>query len=86
LAENPDFEKITTRHLLILRVRNILPAIYRYYQDLTMQNNSRGGLFGEQTATVVGNIENGYGSFAVYNTTSIPLLEWETYEYRKKEE
>jgi len=86
LDENPDFEKITTQHLLMLRVRSISPAIYRYYQDLTLQYNGGGGLLGEQTATVVGNIENGYGSFAVYNTVNISLLEWETYEWREKKE
>ena len=36
--------------------------------------------------TYQGNIEGGFGSFAVYNTTDITLLEWETYEYREKEE
>jgi len=84
LNDHPDIEKITTHHSLVLRVRNITPATYRYYRSMLLQLKE--DRFTEQPTTVVGNIEGGYGSFAVYNTTSIPLLEWETYEYRKKGE
>ena len=84
LDDNPDVEKITTWHSLNLRVRNITPATYRYYHSLSLQYAD--DMFTEQPATVVSNIEGGYGSFSVFNTTSIPLLEWETYEYRIKEE
>jgi hypothetical protein len=84
LVDHPDIEKITTQYSLTLRVRSIPPAIYRYYRSLSLQLADN--MFTEQPTAVVGNIENGYGSFAVYNTASIPLLEWETYEYRKKEE
>ena len=84
LDDHPEIEKIITHHSLVLRVRNITPATYRYFQTLSLQLTD--DRFTEQPTTVVGNIEGGYGSFAVYNTTSIPLLEWETYEYRKKEE
>ena len=80
LVDHPDMEKITTQHSLILRVRSISPAIYRYYRSLSSQLTD--DMFTEQPTVVVGNIENGYGSFAVYNTANITLLEWETYEYR----
>jgi len=85
---DPNFEKITTHHSLTLRVRNITPATYQYYRSLSLQSTSlrRGGVFAGQPVTVVGNIDGGYGSFAVYNTVSIQLLEWETFEYQKKEE
>jgi len=82
--DNPDFEKVVVNHSLILRVRNITPATYNYYNSLRLQLESSNIL--SEPAIVVGNIEGGYGSFAVYNTVSIPLLEWETYFYRKKEE
>jgi len=75
--EDPDFEKTTTKHSLILRVRNITPASYRYHHSLSLQYI--GDIFNEQPATVKGNIEGGFGIFSVYNTTNIPLLEWETY-------
>jgi len=86
LVENPDMEKITSQHSLNLRIRNISSATYKYFQGMSFQftESSGGFLSEEQPATVVGNIEGGYGIFSVYNTTSIPLLEWETYEYRKK--
>jgi hypothetical protein len=83
LVDHPDMEKITTQHSLNLRVRSISPAIYRYYRSLSLQLTDN--MFTEQPTVVVGNIENGYGSFAVYNSAYITLLEWETYEYRKKE-
>jgi len=82
LAEDPNYEKITTHHSLTLRVRNITPATYRYFRTLSLQLTDDN--FTEQPTIVVGNIEGGYGSFAVFNTTSIPLLEWVTYEYREK--
>jgi len=85
LADHPDIEKIITQHSLTLRVRNITPATYQFYRSLSLQV-SDSGMFAEQPTFVVSNIEGGYGSFAVYNTTSIQLLEWESYEYRKKEE
>ena len=84
LEDHPDIEKITIQHSLILRVRNITLATYKYYNSLSLQLTDE--MLTEQPTTVVSNIEGGYGSFSVYNTTSIPLLEWETYEYRKKEE
>jgi len=84
LDDHPDFEKITTRHSLVLRVRNITPATYRYFRSLSLQLTN--DMFTEQPTTVVGNIEGGHGIFSVYNTVRIPLLEWETYEYRKKTE
>ena len=85
LAENPDYEKITTQHSLILRVRNISPDTYRYYRSISLQFWNA-GVFHEQPSVVVGNIKGGYGCFSVYNTTNITLLEWETYEYREKNE
>ena len=85
LVDHPDIEKITIQHSLTLRVRNITPATYQFYRSLSLQVSDT-GVFSEQPTSVVSNIEGGYGSFAVYNTTSIPLLEWETYEYREKEE
>jgi len=82
LLDDPDIEKITTQHSLYLRVRSISPAIYRYYRGMSSQLTDN--MFTEHPTVVVGNIENGYGSFAVYNTAIIPLLEWETFEYHKK--
>ena len=81
---DPNFEKITTNHLLFLRVRNITPATYRYYRTISLQFADV--MLDEQPTIVVGNIEGGFGSFAVYNTTSVPLLEWETFEWRRIEE
>ena len=82
LDEHPDIDKITTQNSLTLRVRNITSATYLYYCRLSSQFSD--GILADQPTTVVGNIENGYGSFAVYNTANIPLLEWETYEYKEK--
>jgi len=84
IENDPNLEKITTHHSLTLRVRNITPSTYMYYRTLSLQFNDT-GIFAEQPTTVVGNIEGGYGSFAVYNTASIPLVEWETYDWREKE-
>ena len=78
--DNPNMEKIISQHQLILRVRNITPASYRYFRTLSMQYSEN--RFNEQPVTVDSNIENGYGCFAVYNTANISLLEWETCEYR----
>ena len=83
--DDPDYEKITIEHSLILRVRNITPATYSFFNSLSMQLQFAENRFKEQPVTVVGNIEGGYGSFSVYNATYISLLDWETYEYRKKE-
>ena len=80
--DHPDMKKVTTHHTLYLRAKHITPAIYRYYRSLRQQE-SQIALIGEPV-NIVGNIEGGYGIFSVYNTTSIRLLEWETYEYRKK--
>ena len=79
---NPDFEKITTKHTLFLRVRNITPATYRYYQSLSMQYADK--IFNEQPIPVVGNFEGAFGIFSVYGTTNLTLLEWETYQYQEK--
>jgi hypothetical protein len=76
--DNPNMEKIISQHQLILRVRNITPASYRYFRTLSMQYSEN--RFNEQPVTVDSNIENGYGCFAVYNTANISLLEWETCE------
>ena len=84
LELHPEIEKITTSHTLYLQAKHITPAIYRYYRSLRQQENTN-VLFG-QPINIVSNIEGGYGSFSVYNTTSVPLMEWETCEYRKKEE
>jgi len=81
--DDPDFEKVTTNHTIYLRAKHITPATYRYYRSIRQQE-SINQLFSEPV-NVVGNFEGGYGIFSVYNTTSIPLLEWESYEYRKKE-
>ena len=78
IPNNPEIKNTATQHSVVLRVRNITPATHRYYHSLSLQ--SAENIFNEQPATVVGNIEGGYGIFSVYNTTSIPLLEWETYE------
>ena len=80
--DHPDMEKVTTQHTLYLRAKHITPASYRYYRSIRQQESVI-QLF-SQPVNIVGNIEGGYGSFAVYNTTSIPLLEWEAYEYREK--
>jgi len=85
LEEDQNLEKIITQHVLILHVRNITPATYQYFRSLSSQFDDT-GVFSEQPVNVVSNIEGGYGSFAVYNTTDITLLEWETIEYREKEE
>ena len=70
---------------MILNIRNISQVTYSYYKSLSMQFMNLGRQkLAEQPAKVVGNIEGGYGIFSVYNTTSISLLEWETYEYREK--
>jgi len=78
---NPDYEKVTRLHSLELRVKHITPAIYRYSRGMMLQWENAGMLSGEPV-NIAGNMENGYGIFSVYNTTSIKLLEWETYEYR----
>jgi hypothetical protein len=82
--DDPAYEKITTQQSLILRVRNITPATYQYYRTLSLQYTEN--MFNEQPVTIAGNIENGYGSFVVYNAAYITLLEWETSEYGKIEE
>jgi len=82
LEDDPNFEKISTQHSLSLRVAQISPEVFRCYRSL-MQNTT--GWFAEPVP-VVSNIENGYGVFSVMNSVRINLLEWETYEYRKKEE
>jgi hypothetical protein len=81
-ADSPDVEKATIQHQLMLRFRNITPETYRYFHSLTTQYYSN-NKYNEQPATVVGNIEGGFGIFSVYSATYIPLLEWETVEYRK---
>ena len=78
---NPDYEKVTRLHSLELRVKHITPATYRYSRGMMLQwENS--GMLSSEPVNIVGNMENGYGIFSVYNTTSIKLLEWETHEYR----
>lgn len=81
--DDPDFEKITTRHSLSLRVTHVPPVVFHHYRSLNQ--NFTGGLV-EQPVLVVSNIENGYGVFSALNSARVYLLEWETYEYRKKEE
>ena len=82
--DDPDYEKITTNHSLTLRVKHIMPVTYRYYRSLRQQ---REGIdFFSEPVTVIHNIENGFGSFAVHNTASVTLLEWKTHEYQRKEE
>ena len=78
---DPNFEKITTRHSLSLRVTHIPPAVYRFYRSLT-QNGT--GWFTEPVP-VASNIENGFGVFSALNSARVCLVEWETHEYRKKE-
>jgi len=81
--DDPDIEKITVHNLLFFRVRNITPATYKYNNSMSLQYE--GGSVLMEPEIVVGNIEGGYGGFSVHNTTTLQILEWETYEYRKKE-
>jgi len=82
LIDNPDFEKITTIHQLMLRVRKITPETYRYFHSLSLQYTNN--MYNEQPASVIGNFEGGFGIFSVFSATYITLLEWETFEYRIK--
>ena len=84
LEEHPEMEKIPTHHALYLQVRHISPATYQYIRTLSLQLEVN--RLNEQPSIVVGNIEGGYGIFSVYNVTPVLLVEWETYEYRRKEE
>ena len=76
------FVKILFHHTTILHIRHISAETFKYYRGQLLQNAGFG--YYTEPVTIAGNVENGYGSFAVYNTTSIQLLEWESYEYRKK--
>ena len=76
---NPIFEKMITCHSLTLRVMNITPEIFSYYQSVSMQYTD--DLYTAQPTVVVGNIEGGFGSFSVCNTANILLLDWETHEW-----
>ena len=82
LDDDPDFEMVTTSHTIYLRAKHITPATYRYYRGIRQQESIN--LLFSEPVNIVGNFEGGYGIFSVYNTTSIPLLEWEAYEYREK--
>jgi len=66
-----NFFVATTNQPLTLRVRNITPATYRFYQSLSMQYKD--DFFTAQPTAVVGNIEGGYGNFAVYNSIDVAL-------------
>lgn len=76
------YEKTVYHHSLSLRVRHITEATFRYYRSLALQ--SVGIDFFTEPVKIVGNIENGYGSFVVYSAADIHLLEYESYEYRMK--
>jgi hypothetical protein len=84
LDKHPEIEKVITTHNMVLRVRHITPASYRYVNTLSMQSSAN--MFNEQPVTVASNIENGYGCFSVYSAAYTTLLWWETFEYRRKEE
>ena len=66
-------------NVLILRVRQITEATYRYYRSLTQQ--SQGVDFYTEPYIITGNIENGYGGFTVSNAVNFQLLEYQTQYY-----
>jgi hypothetical protein len=76
----PHFAKFSFKRALTLRVICITPETFRYYRSLTLQ--SMGMDFFSEPVTITGNIENGYGGFSVYNSVSIPLMEYEGCYYR----
>ena len=80
-VDNPDFEKVKYRHEVFLRIRHFSESTFRYYRGQTLQNNNRADFFTEPV-TITGNIENGYGHFAVINAVSIPFLEYEYEDWR----
>jgi hypothetical protein len=68
--------KVTLQNTLTLRVKQLTAASFRFYRSLRLQDSELG--FFTEPVNVVGNIENGYGSFAVLNSVSIPLMEYES--------
>jgi hypothetical protein len=76
----PDFVKFTFKRALTLRVIRITTETFRYYRSLTMQY--KGMDFFSEPVTITGNIKNGYGGFSVYNSVSIPLMDYEGCYYR----
>jgi hypothetical protein len=66
----PQMERF--HHEIILRVRHITEATFQYYRSLVIQSNGMG--FFTEPVNIVGNIENGYGSFTVFSATDIKLL------------
>jgi hypothetical protein len=78
-------ENSVYQHTLTLRMRHITEATFKYYRSIAIQQTLGNSLYSEP-ATIVNNIKNGLGCFSVFNTVNVNLLEWKTYEYRKKEE
>jgi hypothetical protein len=74
------YEKVVQQCTLTLRVRQITPATFNYYRSLALQGNGLG--FFTEPVNIVGNIENGYGLFSVFNATDIELLDYKVISYR----
>jgi len=82
-ANDPAFEKIMRPRTTFLRIQHFSESTFRYYRGQALQRQ-RVGFFTEPV-TITGNMENGYGHFAVINTITIPILEYEFQDYRRIE-
>jgi len=81
LIDNPNYEKVKYRHETFLRIQHFSESTFKYYRDQTLQRYNRGDFLTEPI-TITGNIENGYGLFAVINSVSVPILEYDYLDWR----
>jgi hypothetical protein len=80
---HPDMEveimKFVQHLTVTMRVRHISEATFKYYRSLLLQSDGV-DLFTEPV-TIQSNIQNGYGSFGVFNATDIQLLDYVVTKY-----
>ena len=80
-TENPEYEKLILNRTTSIRILNLHESIFRYYRSQAMLQK-RVGFFTEPIS-IFGNVKNGYGNFAVFNATTVPLLEYEYVDWQK---
>ena len=83
-TENPEYEKVVLQRTTSLRILQLHESTFRYYRGQALQQSKVG--FFTEPVTLTGNIKNGYGHFAAFNATTIPLLEYEYQEWQREGE
>jgi len=74
---NDRDEEILYQNKLILRVKQITEATFKYYRSWVMYGGYTGGI--EPPENIEGSIKEGYGCFMLYNSAEITLLDYQIY-------